>query len=496
MRIQSWKAGLAVVCAVLGMSTLTGCGGGGTKEPVPQIQNINSSTTPTSPVNLPIEINGSGFQAAPGKVVFTQGNITATVVPNAGGWSDSGIVVVVPAGDGSTNFTLPGTVSVTVVMSGGTSNAVSVNLIQTLSFSPSNLVWTTAMPLPTPLTGLRAIAVPGSSSSTAFVVVTGGYDGNANSTATYTNNLNADGSVGSTTNVNWTTIVTNPLPESRAHHAMAEADPTNSLVATTARFIYVIGGQKLSSDGPGGTDTVFMASVDPTAGTVGTWTALTSTLPQQLVGVSATVYNGYLYVAGGLTTGGVPSNAVYSAAINSDGTLGGWTTATNTLPTATSFGSFFAFGGKLYFLNGDPNNSTAPNDQDMGTNNVYYASALHGAVGPWTLNPALTIKAINKGIVFAAFGQIINGEGIYAGSPGSSEFERSTVNADGTLASWNGLTGSNVPSANVYNSTAIVSPLISPTQTPRFLFFGGQAFTGTSGPGGLPSSTVYVNSAP
>jgi len=156
----------------------------------------------------------------------------------------------------------------------------------------------------------------------------------------------------------------------------------------------------------------------------------------------------------------------------------------------------FAFGGKLYFINGDPNNSTTPNDQDSGTNNVYYTSALRGAVGTWTLNSSSTIKIRNKGILFAAFGQVIEGEGIYNGSPGSSEFERSTVNSDSSLASWNGLTGSNVPNANVYNAGEFVSPLISPTQTPRFLFLGGQAFTGTSGPGGALSSTVYVNSAP
>jgi hypothetical protein len=352
------------------------------------------------------------------------------------------------------------------------------------------------MALPKALTGLCAIGVPGSTSSTAFAIVTGGYDGTANSNVTYSINLNSDGTVGSTTNISWTTIPANSLPETRAHHAIAEADPTNSLVATTARFVYVIGGQKLSTDGPGGTNTVFMASVDPTAGTVGAWTALTSTLPQQVLGVSATVYNGYLYVAGGLTSGALPSSAVYSAPISSDGTLGSWTTATNVLPAATAFGSMFAFGGKLYFINGDPNNSTTPNDQDSGTNNVYYTSALRGAVGTWTLNSSSTIKTRNKGILFAAFGQVIEGEGIYNGSPGSSEFERSTVKSDTSLASWNGLTGSHVPDANVYNAGEFVSPLISPTQTPRFLFLGGQAFTGTSGPGGALSSTVYVNSAP
>src|SRR5499427_6787387 len=106
----TFHAALMVAAA----SFLSSCNGGsGTPPPVPQIQNINSSTTPTSPVGLPIEINGSGFQSAPDKVVFTQGSVSATVVPNSGGWSDTGIVAVVPA----SNFTLPGTVSVTVVTS-------------------------------------------------------------------------------------------------------------------------------------------------------------------------------------------------------------------------------------------------------------------------------------------------------------------------------------------------------------------------------------------
>ncbi|HEX8872323.1 MAG TPA: hypothetical protein VF758_06125 [Candidatus Acidoferrum sp.] len=496
MRRQSWKRVLSAVAALAGTHLLIGCGSSGNNAPKPVIQNINSSTTPTSPVGLPIEINGTGFQAAPGKVVFTQGSISATVVPSTGGWSDTGIVAVVPSGDGSSSFTLPGTVNVTVVTSGGTSNAVALNLIQTLSFSPSNMVWTTTLALPKPLTGLRAVAVPGATSTTAFAVVTGGFDGTANSNVSYSINLNADGTVGSTTNISWTTVPANSLPETRAFHAMAEADPTNSLVATTARYVYVIGGQKLSADAPGGTDTVFMASVDPTSGSVATWTGLTSTLPQQLVGVSAAVYNGYLYVAGGLTTGALPTTAVYSAQIHSDGTLGSWSTAANSLPTATSFGAMFAFGGKLYFITGDPNNSSNPNDQDLGTNNVYYASALRGTVGQWTLNSSLVTKTRNKAILLSAFGQVLLGEGIYSGSPGSSEFERSTVNVDGTLASWNGLTGVNVPSANVYNAAAFVSPLISPTQTPRFLFLGGQAFTATSGPGGALSNAVHVNSAP
>src|SRR5579863_1435374 len=125
---QRWAIGLCAIIALTVSVLLVGCGSGGGSAPpppVPSILNINSSTTPSSPVGLPIEINGSGFQSAPGKVVFTQGSITASVVPNSSGWTDTGIVVTVPS-----TLTTPGTVNVTVVTSGGTSNPVTLTLVQ------------------------------------------------------------------------------------------------------------------------------------------------------------------------------------------------------------------------------------------------------------------------------------------------------------------------------------------------------------------------------
>jgi len=473
-----------------------GCGSGGSsKRPVPVIQNINSSTTPTSPVGLPIEINGSGFQAAPGKVNFKQGSTSIDFTPAASAWSDTGAVAVVPA-----TLTAPGTVSVTVVTSGGTSNAVTLNFVSTITFNPSKMLWSTTMALPKSITGLRAVGVPGNSSTGAFAVVTGGFDGTANANTVWANNLNQDGTVGNTTNTTWTTITTNPLPTTLAHHAMAEADDTNSLVAAGKRFVYVVGGQVNSTD-VGGANTVYVASVDSTAGTVGTWAASPNTLPQPLLGLTATVHNGFLYVAGGLNTTGTPVNAVYSAPVNSDGTIGTWTTATNTLPTARAFGTMVVFGGIIYYVDGDPNASIPPNNQGVGDKDVVFASAVRGAIGTWTLNANLTIHDRAKGVLFAAFGQFIAGEGIYSGSPGSGETETSTVNAQNTtnaaLNSWTGLTGTTDPSANVYNAAGFTSPLFAPTTNgPRFLLLGGQAFTGATGAGGALSSTVHVNTAP
>jgi hypothetical protein len=56
------------------------------------------------------------------------------------------------------------------------------------------------------------------------------------------------------------------------------------------------------------------------------------------------------------------------------------------------------------------------------------------------------------------------------------------------------MTGVNAPSVNVYNAAAIVNPLLSSTNAPRFPLLGGQTFATT--PPGTLSSTIHVNSAP
>jgi hypothetical protein len=490
-RRESWVRAASVLAVIGAVALLFGCSGS-SKLPVPSVLNVNSSTNPSSPVGLPLEINGSGFLSSPGQVVFTQSStgIKATVVPNAAGWSDTGIAVNVPAGDGTSSFTLPGTIAITVVTKGGTSNAVNVDLVQTLTFDVNNVTWSTTSPLPSALTGARAVAVPVNDTS-AYVVVAGGYDGTGNTSNVFSNTIAADGTMGA----NWQSITTAPLPQSRAHHGMAEADPGNSLVPVGKRFIYVVGGQENSTDTPGGTNTVLMASVDPTTGGVGTWTQLPTNLPESLVGPAVAIFNGHIYVVGGLRPDGTPSPNVYSAQVNSDGTLGAWTTSPNPYPVGISFATAFGFAGKLYVLDGDTNSSIDPNQQSSsGVKDVRFASAHNGVVGNWTAT-SQTIKSRDKHITWTAFGQVIDAEGVYPGSPGSMELERSVVQPDNTLASFNGITSSaNQINANVYNAAVLVSPLQSPTATPRFLLLGGQTFAAT--PPGALSSTVYYNNAP
>ena len=61
MKQHTWLRTLGLIVPMGAFALLAGCGGGGgnsntTPPPVPHIQNINSSTTATSPVSLPIEI--------------------------------------------------------------------------------------------------------------------------------------------------------------------------------------------------------------------------------------------------------------------------------------------------------------------------------------------------------------------------------------------------------------------------------------------------------
>src|SRR5258708_23151496 len=236
MRKKMHRFGFFVLGAV-GVFAVVGCGRGGSNSPPPppvtSIYNINNSTTPTSPVNLAIGINGSGFQAAPGQVIFAQGSISATVTPAAGGWSSTSVVAVVPSGNGTSNFTVPGTVTVTVKTSGGTSNGVPLNLVQTSAFSPNSLTWGVATPLPQALTGLRAVAVQ-SSNTSAFVVVAGGFNGTANVSTVYTNALPQDGTLATTS-----TTSTNPLPTTLPPFPIVAPNAQNSLVPANSHFIYL-----------------------------------------------------------------------------------------------------------------------------------------------------------------------------------------------------------------------------------------------------------------
>ena len=463
-----------VFAATLLVGTATtlvgGCGGGGGGNKgflgsTPLISNINGSTSPASPVNVAIEVNGTNFGATTGKVRFQQGTSPPVDVAPAtsGAWTSTSILVTVPG-----SLAAPGSVSVSVLPVGGSqSGAVNLNLTVTPAFSPSSITWGATTALPGAVRAHAALALPTSPTS-AWVYVIGGNDGTANVTSVLVASLDQNGNVGA-----WQ--ATNALPAARAFHAVAFSAATNSSVPVGQTFIYVIGGQQAASDAPGGTSTVFLGTVNLSNGSV-TWATSPTALPEARMGCKAAISNGFVHVTGGLNPSGGAIAQTASAPISANGTLGTFTenTPTSNVPNPVAFHETFAFGGFLYVIGGDLGPQTTPFNvaSSLATNNTWFAPIRQGVVGAWQAS-SKTVKSREKGSLLFAFGQVLHYEGAYGNT--NFEAERSSVNSDGSLGSFSGLTGGSNPNLNTFNQAGVSSPILTTGNSPRFLLIGGDS---------------------
>lgn len=98
-------------------------------------------------------------------------------------------------------------------------------------------------------------------------------------------------------------------------------------------------------------------------------------------GASATVLNGYVYVAGGCISATdcttATANVQYAPINPSDGSIGTWASTTAALPAVRAWGKLVTAGGYLYYLGGQ--DSTATNEQST----VYYAQPNAGNIVSW-----------------------------------------------------------------------------------------------------------------
>lgn len=217
--------------------------------------------------------------------------------------------------------------------------------------------YTTSTSFTTTRQGSQAVAYNG------MLYEMGGVNGSAATNTIYAATINSDGHLGSFTNTGMTAFTTN-----RAYFA-AFAYGGN---------MYVIGGcsSTYASCTTAGNDvaTVYMAPISST-GTIGTWSAQTS-LGTGLYGLSATIYNGVVYVMGGINASTFQS-AIYYQATSSTGTLTGtWSTSTQTMPaTNKAYVGAAAYGGYMYLVGGCSAGATTCS---TNTNNVYYAPITSG----------------------------------------------------------------------------------------------------------------------
>ncbi len=486
--------------AVLAM-LLQACGGGsGTTYPMPATTDINGAATASGNPGSSFIVDGKGFGTLSGTGTTSgytvdfrdtaSNSIVATASYAGSGWTDSYIKAVVP----NSGLTVGTTYKVTVTTPGGTSNPVNFTLVASVAFSPSTIAWGSTSALPQAVQGFPTMVAPisvtsGSTTTTTTHIYTFGGNtaasgtasaSSANVAAVYSNTIN-DGTNGTTAGTlaaaSWKTE-TNALPAARGFAAGAIANGFNSRVSGSGT-VYVLGG--LDATGTA-TSTVYYASLG-SDGSVGTWATATA-LPQARYAFGAVVYRGHLYVAGGNDATSTPTATVYSAPINSDGTLGAWSTTLPSLAAPVAYHQLVETGGTLYVLGGtstaavDPASTTqsAASVPDVYYNSINPDATLAGT--SWTANPNKLKKAVEKNTSVAIGADVLASGGLYTGSPGSTEQQYSTQSTtDASLGAFNGATGSNTISGttggyNFFNQSAAL--YVDPAGNPHVMILGGQ----------------------
>jgi hypothetical protein len=421
----------------------------------PSVSRVNGVTKPTGLVGMTVLIEGDAFgDYRHGKVFFAGSGgapIQATIADTANDWTNNYIVTTVPAGTANAS-------QITVQTATGTNSPVSFNLISGSTFSPSTINWTQTAALPQPLQGLGAAFVPAANANVSaanYVFVVGGAadQTNAATTSVYRAQTQQSGALSA-----WTPATT-PLPVARAYHVTVAASAYTAAfdTTTTEAYLYAIGGV----DSSGATVSTVYYSKIALDGSNGTWQQ-TTPLPAALHSASAVVFRGYVYIAGGANGQNAPTPNAFRAAINADGTLGVWQPIAS-LPSGVAFQALVNFGPYLYAVGGD-GSAVAPmqgstSGSEMSSAFLARVNLRTGDLGaPWAPVSSLN-KGRSKHNTVVGGGYLFTTSGVYTGSAGSSENTYTSINADGSLGSWNGATGTNTVGSilgyDLYNETAI-----------------------------------------
>lgn len=409
---------------------------GAFKVVAPALQVVNGVSKPSGNNGSTVILEGKSFGdlVALGKVFFTDGtgNPVEAVVALPENWTNEFVVTMVPGSAESG--------PVWIETPTGASDSIDFTVLQSATFSPSLINWTETQALPSPVQGHGAVFLPIDVGPDAgnLVYVSGGADGSVTpGTGVFYSEIDATGQFSV-----WTDA--GALPAARAFHGAAAATPFNALIDTSvAGFLYVVGGIDANGDP---TSTVHRATVNRNRSVV-SWGQTTS-LPVALHSMGVTVFRSWLYVVGGAGTGNAPRADVYRARIEEDGSLGAWETQPS-LPYPRAHAALAQFAGVLYVMGGDTA-AVAPGDATLtGTrvSQIHY-HPLDIRTGElkeadWTLNPSALIKQASKHTAVVAGGTVLVSGGLYGGaSNSSSEQQYAGINADGTVQSFNGATGS------------------------------------------------------
>jgi microcystin-dependent protein len=196
-----------------------------------------------------------------------------------------------------------------------------------------------------------------------------GCSNNTGSTTTvHVANINTDGTLGT-----WSTSA--PLPSSSY----------SSQLAVTKNRIYVMGGS--------GSTAVYTAQINAD-GTLGTWNTGPS-LPEPRYGGQAIIVNNRLHIIGGYNGLNTATNVYLSASLNADGTINSWNTVTALGPGGNPQGTdgytqVIATNNRIYTFSTDYNIANTPTYMTMFTAPINS----DGTLGTWTSVPNTTIQGL------------------------------------------------------------------------------------------------------
>ena len=423
----------------------------------PTTLRINGVSKPTGIVGMTVIIDGSAFgdslALSQGQVFFAgdTGPVEAVIADTANDWTNDFIVTSVPNGTADTSM-------VWVETATGASDSIEFRLIQSGTFSPSQINWTPTTALPQPLQGLGAVFVPveEGASPANYVFAVGGADSMAVATnVVYRAVAEQTGALQS-----WDVVTA--LPDERAYHATTAATAFTAALdtTTTAAYLYVLGGQDSTGTAQASTHYVHVG-LD---GTVGSWQAGPD-LPEPIEGAGAVIFRGYLYLIGGQDTTGTALATSYRAKVNSDGSLDSWESLP-AMPRAAAFGSIVNFGPYIYSVAGDSVGSPAVQESLSGgeTASVYLVRLNLRTGGfrdeGWVVTEPLQ-RGRSKHSALVGGGAVFTTSGVYSGQVGSLEnvFAPFLTGGAGLLEPWNGATGAeliqNELGYGVYNQAAV-----------------------------------------
>jgi N-acetylneuraminic acid mutarotase len=239
-----------------------------------------------------------------------------------------------------------------------------------------------------------------------YIYMIGGFGGGAYRNEIRYAPINADGTIGT-----WTTAA-NSMSLVRF----------NAAAAVYGGYLYVSGGQQAAG--------VFANSVEYAKinadGSIGTWTTSGNTFTTARYGHVTVAYNGKLYVVGGGDSANVALGDVKYATINTtDGSIGTWTDAAATTAERDTDG--FVYGGRLYILGG-VNGTTYSNTVRYATINS------DGTLGSWTTSANAFATARSRHATAAVNGYVYLSGGGTSGL--FSDLQYAPINADGSIGTW------------------------------------------------------------